>query len=165
MTRGVNWTTFLTDSTFRRDNLSALKHLCVGPLHYITLSLVQFQHSKVITFLHLYIMCGSPPPHHFILGSVSLFQSDDLSALKHLCVGPLHYITLSLVQFQHSKVITFLHLYIMCGSPPPHHFILGSVSLFQSDDLSALKHLCVGPLHYITLSLVQFQHSGTPFFT
>ena len=188
-------------------------------------------------------MCGSPPPHQFILGSVSTFKCDDPSALKHLCTGPLHHIMLSLVQLQHSSMMTFLHLNnhvwdpfttlcypwfsfniqvwwpfctwtlmcestlphhfilgsvstfkfddFMCESPPPHpphHFILGSVSTFKCDDLStlehlcmspfhhitypwfastfkcddpfALKHLCIGPLHHIMWSLVEFQHSS-----
>ena len=33
-------------------------------------------------------MCGSPPLHHFIVGSVSTFKCDDLSALEHLKNSP-----------------------------------------------------------------------------
>ena len=49
-------------------------------------SFVQFQHSKVITFLHLNIYARVPPPHHFMFGLVSTFKSNDLSA--HLCIPP-----------------------------------------------------------------------------
>ena len=62
--------------------------------------------------VHLIFMCGFHLPHHYILGSVSIFKCDDLSALKHLCVAPLHHITISWAQFQHSSVMTFLHLNI-----------------------------------------------------
>ena len=80
-----------------------------------------------MTFLHFNIYAWAPPPHHYMLGSISTFKHDDLSALKHLFVGPL---------------------------------ILRAVSTFKCDNLSALKHLCVGPLHHTTKSLVQFQHSS-----
>ena len=101
-----------------------LKHLCMGHFHHTTLFLVQFQHSSVMTFLHLKPLCLitwvlSTTSHHFILGSVSTFKCDDLSALEHLCVNTLHHINLSLVPFQHSNMITFLHLNIY-ASPPPH---------------------------------------------
>ena len=62
-----------------------------------------------------------PPPHHYILGSISIFKHDDLFALKHSCVGPLHHTTtcISLVQLQHLRVITFVHLNI-CAFSSPH---------------------------------------------
>ena len=47
--------------------------------------------------------------------SVSTFKHGDFSTLKHLCMGPLHYPTLSLV----------------------------SVLTFKCDVLSTLKHLCI----------------------
>ena len=87
----------------------------MGPFLYTTFSLVQFQHSCVMTFLYLELMCGSPTPHIFILSSVSRFKCYDFFLLK-----------------------TF-----MCESPPPHHFILGSVLTFKHDDFPALEHLCV----------------------
>ena len=122
-------------------------------------------------------MCGSPPPHHFILGSVSTLKwndfseiktfmppsdhfilgilstlkCNDLSVLKHLCGGPLHHSTLSWVQFHNFNVMTFLH-----GSPSSHHYILGLVSTYKCDDLSALKHLSMLLLHHITLSQFSF---------
>ena len=62
-------------------------------------------------------MSVSPSPHHYTLGSVSTFKGDDLFALKHLWVYPLHHITIPLVQFQHSSVMTFLHLNIYVWVP------------------------------------------------
>ena len=47
---------------------------------------------------------------HFLLEKI--FKHNDLSALR-----------------------TFMH-----GSPPPHHFILGSVSTLKQDDHFTLKH-------------------------
>ena len=111
-------------------------------------------------------MCGSPPPHHFILDSVSTskhddlsvtdtfmhgsspthhcitfstFKHDDLSALIHLWIPPPNHITLSLVQIQHSSVMTFLHLNIYALVSLAHHFILVSVSTFKCNYLSALN--------------------------
>ena len=55
-------------------------------------------------------MHGSPPPHCYILGSVSTFKCDGLSALK-----------------------TFMQ-----GFLSPHHYILGSVQTFRHNHLSAL---------------------------
>ena len=49
-----------------------------------------------------------------MLGLVSTFKHDDLSALKDLFVGPLHHITLSLVQFQHSSMMVFFALKHVC---------------------------------------------------
>ena len=68
-------------------------------------------------------MHGSPSVHHHILGSVLTFKCDDL----------------------------FLYLNI---------FILSSVLTFKCDDLFLLKYLCMSPLYYTTISLVQFQHSS-----
>ena len=48
----------------------------------------------------------------------------DLSALRHLCVGPLYHITLSFIQFQQSSVMTFPHLkhtFIHRRRSPPQH--------------------------------------------
>ena len=42
--------------------------------------------------------------------SVSTIKCDDLSPLKYLCVDPCYHTSISLVQFQHSNVMTFLHL-------------------------------------------------------
>ena len=68
-------------------------------------------------------------------GSVSTFKCDDLSALKHLCMGALHHTTLSLVQFQHSGMLTFLHLkHSDMGSYHPKHFL-------------HLRHSGMGPNH------------------
>ena len=86
MTRGVNWSILGSVSTFKHDDLSALKYLCVGPFHHITLSKI---------------------------------KHDDLSTLKYLYVGPLHHTTISLIQFHHLSMITFLYLKIY-ASPPPH---------------------------------------------
>ena len=96
--------------TFKHDDLSALQHLNVGPIHHITLSLVWFQHWSMMTFQHLninawvssttllypwfsfntevwrpfctYILCMDPF-HHITLAldSVSTFRCDDLCAL------------------------------------------------------------------------------------
>ena len=74
--------------------------------------MVQFQHSSVMTFLHLNIYVWIPLPHLSILGSVLTFKCDDLSALRHLCVGPLYHTILSLVKFQHPSMMTFLDLNI-----------------------------------------------------
>ena len=63
-------------------------------------------------------MYRTASPHHFIPGSVSVFHCDDISALEPLSVGPLHHITLFLVQFQHSSVMTFLHINIFASLPP-----------------------------------------------
>ena len=80
-------------------------------------------------------------------GSVSTLKCDDLFALKHLCMGPLHHTIISLVQFQHSSLMalsalkTFMH-----GSPSPHHYILGSVQTFRHNHLSALgTFMCTLP--------------------
>ena len=62
-------------------NLLALKHLCVDLHHHIALSCVQFQHSSVVTFVHLNSCTWSSTPHHFIL----TFRCNDLSAFIHLC--------------------------------------------------------------------------------
>ena len=70
--------------------------------------------------------------HYLIFGSILTIKTDDPSALKYLCVGPLDHITISLVQFQTS----------------------------QCDDLSVLKHSSVGPLCHIDMSLDQLHHSG-----
>ena len=56
----------------------------------------------------------SPLPHQYILGSVSTFKYDDLSALKHLCTGPPIPTTTSFVQFKDLGKITFLHLEHLC---------------------------------------------------
>ena len=106
----------------------------------------------------------SPTPHQCILISVSTFKHDDISALKHLCMGQLHHTTISLVQFQHLSKMTYLHLNIYAQVPSPHYIILGSVSTFKCGDISALKHLCVCPLYHTTISLVQFKHSSVKFF-
>ena len=108
-------------------------------------------------------MHGSPPPQHCILGSVSTFKCDDLFALKHSCVGPLHHTTIFWVvsMFKCDDLSALTHL---CMAPQPHHYILGSVSTFKSDDLFTFKHLCIVPLHHTTLSLVQFYHSSLMIF-
>ena len=36
-----------------------------------------------------------------------------------------------LVQFQHSSVVTFLHLNIYAWVPPPYHYILSSISTLK----------------------------------
>ena len=71
--------------------------------------------------------------HELILlpGSVSTFVSSDLSALEHSWVG------CPLAKFQHSNVMTFLHLNIHEWAPL---HIPGSFSTFKGDDLSVLKH-------------------------
>ena len=41
-----------------------------------------------MTTLHLNIYASVPSSHHYILGSVSTFKYDDLSALKHVSPPP-----------------------------------------------------------------------------
>ena len=67
-----------------------------------------FPNNKLMIIFPLQTFIYGPSlPHHYILGWVSIFKCDDLSALK-----------------------IFIH-----GSPPKHHFTLGSVSIFKHDDL------------------------------
>ena len=116
---------------------SMMTFLHLGQLHHTPIFLVQFQHLSMKTYLYLNIYAWVPSPQFNISGSVSTFKCDDISALKHLCVCPLPCITISLVQFKHSSVKTFLHIYVWVLLPP--HFILGSALTFKHDDLSALK--------------------------
>ena len=124
-------------------------------------------------------MCGSPPPHHFILGSVSTYKCNDFSEIKTF-MPPTHHFILGLVSTlkcnDFSALKTFMpppdHFILglvstlKCNDfseiktfmPPTDHFILGLVSTLKCDDLSVLKHLCGGPLHHSTLSWVQFHN-------
>ena len=105
-------------------------------------------------------MCGSSLSHHYILGSVSSFKHDDLSALEHLCMGPFYHITIFHVQFQHSSEFDLSAIEQLCMSPFYHiTFSLAQFSTFKCDDFCALKHLCMGPLPHITLFWIKFQHS------
>ena len=65
-------------------------------------------------------MYRSNPPHHFIiLGSVSIFKCDDLSALQHLCMGPSTRLLYPGFSFNmYSILMTFLHLNISASHPP-----------------------------------------------
>ena len=150
---------------------------------------VQFQHSSVITFLHLNICACVPFTTPIYPWFIFTFKHNNLSALKTFMYGTFHPTTIPLVQFQHSNMMTFLYLniYVWVPSitqvypwftfnnqvrwhfctiniyvwvPSAHHYILGSVSIFRCNDFFVLKRLCVGPLHHITIFLVQFHHLG-----
>ena len=123
-------------------------------------SLVQFQHSSEMTFLHLNIYAWVPSTTPLYPWFSFNIKYDDLSALKHLCMVPLHYTTMSWVQFQHSSVMTFLHLNIYAWAPPTTPLYPWFSFNIKYDDLSALKHLCMVPLHYTTMYWLQFQHSS-----
>ena len=76
--------------------LDDLQYWCLSSLQHITLSLVEFQHSGMMTFLYLNIYAWSP----------------------------LHHTTLSLIQFlQHSSMVTFLHwnIYVWVPSSTPFY--------------------------------------------
>ena len=87
-------------------------------------------------------MYRSPPPHPFIiLGSVSIFKCDDLSALKHLCMGPLTTLLYPGFSFNiYSSLMTFLHLNISASHPPN----LINAKIFHQD---RSRHSCVAPIH------------------
>ena len=93
-------------------------------------------------------MHGSLPPHHYILGSVSTFQSDDFFVLKHLCMYPLNHTNISFIQFsifKHNDFFLYLNIYAWV---PLHHTTISLVqfSTFKHDDFFVLKYLCMGPL-------------------
>ena len=114
-------------------------------------TLVQFQHSSVMPFLHLNIFCGSPLPHYYMcfLGSVSTFKSDDLSILKHLCMGASTTPLYPELNFNMEVWWPYCTSTFMWGSPSPHHYNPDSVSTFKHDDLSLqlCSFIC---LHYHT---------------
>ena len=114
----LTWLTWACGTLIGEKWNMCIIHLCMAPPP-TTLSLVQFQHSGKITFLHFKFMCEPPSPHHFIFGLVSIVSCGDLPSLKHPCMGPFYHITL----------------------------FRGSVSTFRHDDLSALTDWCVGTLH------------------
>ena len=121
-------------STFKHNDISVFKHLCVGPLHHTTISLVQFQHSSVMTFLHLtfYAWVPSITPLHpwFSLK----FKCADIFAFKHLCMCPPHHTTICLVQLQHSSMMTFFHSNLCM-----HHITISLVQ-FQHSSMMTFLH-------------------------